>query len=156
MVVVCWHISGEHPSKPRCCFSASSFLVGGCGMRASYRKVASLQLGGWNQKCVWDGSRGWSLTSSLEAWSTCQTPTSSLWRHGSKTHRFLRIVIQNLKSVVFFLKVNLYFIFGIYFFVCVYMCLCAHMHVPHPTQYDLFSESFFFLVNHKCSYPLHF
>lgn len=126
MVVVCRHISGELPSKPRCCFSASSFLLGRvCGMRAPYGNGCIFALGGWNQKCVGDGSRNWSLTRSLEAWSICLTPTSSLWRHGSKTHRFLRIVIQNLKSVVFFLKVKLYFIFGIYFCVCI----CVHVHI---------------------------
>lgn len=88
-----------------------------------------LQLGGWNQKCVWDGSRGWSLTSSLEAWSICLTPHYLSGDMVPKLTVF-RIVIQNLKSVVFFLKVNLYFIFGIYFYMCI--CVCVHIHTfPH-------------------------
>lgn len=111
--------------------------------------IASLQLGGWNQKCVGDRSRGWSLTRSLEAWSICLTPTSSLWRcFGDMVPKLTDFENNNTEFEIscFLLTSQPVFHFW-YLFLRVYMCPCAHMHILHPTQYDLFSESSFFWLN---------
>lgn len=156
MVVVCRHISGELPSKPRCCFSASSFLLGRvCGMRAPYGngcifatwRLESEMWGGWEQ-----GLEPYQVFRGLVHLPDPHIISLKTWFQNSQ-------IFENSNTefeiCCFLLKSQTVFHFW-YLFLRVYMCPCAHMHSPHPTQYDLFSESPFFLVNHKCSYPLHF